>query len=146
LKAAASGAIGLAVPALAQTKPAPLAADLVKEFVIAGHGNLARTQEMLAAEPRLLNACWDWGGGDFETALEGAGHMGNHEIARFLVGKGARINIFQAAMLDEIEVLKAMLTAHPELAASKGPHGIPLMAHAKAGGAKRVLEHLEKLG
>jgi hypothetical protein len=146
LKAAAGGAIGLAVPAFAQQKPPPLAGDQVKEFVIAGHGNLPRVQEMLAADPRLLNACWDWGGGDFETALEGAGHMGNKEIARFLISKGARLNIFQAAMLDEVDLVKSMISLHPELASSKGPHGIPLMAHAKAGGAKHVIDHLEKLG
>ena len=121
---------------------------MVKEFVIAGHSNLPRVQEMLLAEPRLLNACWDWGGGDFESALEGAGHMGNKEIARFLISKGARINIFQAAMLGELEVVKAMLQAHPNLTSSKGPHGIPLLAHAKAGGeeAKAVFDYLEKLG
>jgi hypothetical protein len=155
VKAAALGAIGLALPAMSQSqtqtqpKPRPpaIAGDLVKEFVIAGHSNLPRVQEMLAAEPRLLNATWDWGGGDFESALEGAGHMGNKEIANFLISKGARMSIFQSAMLGHLDVVKATLAAHPESAASKGPHGIPLMAHAKAGGdeAKAVLEFLQKL-
>jgi hypothetical protein len=97
--------------------------------------------------PQLLNASWDWGGGDFESALEGAGHMGNREIARFLISKGARPGVFQFAMLGELDLVKAVLRAHPELAQSKGPHGIPLIAHAKAGGdgAKAVLEYLEKL-
>lgn len=150
VKAAAVGALGMAVPALAQTatKPPALSAELVKEFVIAGHGNLAKVQEMLAAEPGLLNACWDWGGGDFETALEGAGHMGNREIALFLIAKGARMNVFQAAMLGHLDLVKAIMTLHPETATSKGPHGIPLLAHAKAGGepAKPVLDYLAKLG
>lgn len=151
VKAAAAGAIGLAVPALSQAqtppKPPPLVADLVREFVIAGHGNLPRVKDMLATEPRLLNACWDWGGGDFETALEGAGHMGNHEIALFLISKGARMNVFQAAMLGELEHVKMILELHPETATSKGPHGISLKAHAKAGGdqAKPVLDYLTKL-
>ncbi len=30
----------------------------------------------VAAQPALLNAAWDWGGGDFETALAGAAHRG----------------------------------------------------------------------
>lgn len=146
VKAAAVGALGMAVPALAQTntKPPALSAELVKQFVIAGHTNLPKVQEMLAAEPGLLNACWDWGGGDFETALEGAGHMGNHEIAQFLISKGARMNIFQAAMLGHLDLVKAILTLHPETAMSKGPHGISLLAHAKAGGepAKAVFDYL----
>lgn len=155
VKAAALGAIGLALPAMSESqtqsqpqKPPPLAPDLVKEFVIAGHHDLPRVQTMLAAEPRLLNACWDWGGGDFETALEGAGHMGNHEIAKFLISKGARMNVFQAAMLGHLDLVKGILAAHPETASSKGPHGISLIAHAKAGGdeAKEVLEFLQNLG
>src|SRR5438477_12447227 len=67
---------------------------LVKEYVIAGHSNLPRTQELLAQHPGLLNASWDWGGGDFETALGGASHMGNKEIANFLFSQGARLDIF----------------------------------------------------
>lgn len=128
----------MAVGANAQVKekPVALAADLVRDFVIAGHGELERVKSMLEKEPRLLNASWDWGGGDFESALEGAGHMGNREIALFLISKGARPSIFQAAMLGDLEVVKALLTAHPELKEAKGPHGITLLAHAKQGGKK----------
>jgi hypothetical protein len=159
VKAAALGALALALPTMSESqsqtqastqappKPPPLPADLVKEFVIAAHHDLPRVQEMLTAEPRLLNACWDWGGGDFETGLEGAGHMGNKEIARYLISKGARMNVFQAAMLGHLDLVKGIVAAHPETARSKGPHGISLIAHAKAGGddAKEVLEYLQKL-
>ena len=121
--------------------------DAVREFVIAGHGNLGRVREMLDEEPGLLNACWDWGAGDFETALEGAGHMGGREIARFLISRGARMNLPVAAMLGELQVVKSILTAFPNLIDSTGAHGIPLMTHAKAGGkeAQPVLEYLESL-
>ncbi len=71
-------------------KGPPLAPDLVKAFVGAAHGNLEKTKEMLAETPALLNATWDWGGGDFETGLGGASHMGNREIAEYLIGQGAR--------------------------------------------------------
>src|SRR5687767_7233956 len=46
-----------------------IASELVKEFVIAGHANLDKVRELLATEPALLNGTWDWGKGDFETAL-----------------------------------------------------------------------------
>jgi len=62
-------------------KGPPLEAALVKEFVGAAHGKLDRTKEMLAERPALLNATGDWGGGDFETGLGGAAHMGNRSIA-----------------------------------------------------------------
>jgi hypothetical protein len=141
----AVAAVAISTAASAQDRPAPLAPDVVKDFVIAGHGNFEKVKQMLETEPRLLNACWDWGGGDFETALEGAGHMGNREIALYLIGKGARQNVFQAAMLGDLALVKAFLAAHPELRDSRGPHGIPLKVHAERGGeqAKGVLEFLQ---
>src|SRR5687768_3257124 len=53
-------------------KGPPLAPDLVRGFVGAAHGDLEKVKAMLAEQPRLVNATWDWGGGDFETALGGA--------------------------------------------------------------------------
>jgi hypothetical protein len=115
-------------------RPEPLKSDLVKEFVIAAHGNLDKTKTMLADTPALLNATWDWGGGDFEMAIGGAGHMGRRDIALFLISQGGRFDLFVAAMLGRLDVVKPMLTAFPHLADSKGPHGIPLMVHAQKGG------------
>ena len=125
-------------------KPA-LALNLVEEFVGVSHGNFASVKEMLAAEPALVNATWDWGGGDFETALGAAAHMGNKQIANYLLERGARLDIFAAAMLDMIEVVKAGLDARPEMLHTPGPHGIPLIVHAEAGDAKAVLEYLNSL-
>jgi hypothetical protein len=131
-----------------QDKPPALDKDLVKEFVIKCHGDLARSKELLAQQPALLNACWDWGGGDFETGLEGAGHMGNREIAQFLLDNGARMNIFCAAMLGKLDIVKNFLTAFPNLKSSKGPHGLQLLHHARKGGeqAKEVLDYLQSIG
>jgi hypothetical protein len=128
-------------------KPPPLPDDMVREFVGAAHGNLTRTREMLDAEPGLLNATWDWKAGDFETALGGAGHMGRRDIAEFLIARGARVDLFVAAMLGQLEIVRAMLAAYPALAQSKGPHGITLIAHAEAGGvdAAEVLSYLRGL-
>ena len=133
--------------AAAPAKPPPLHYPMVREFVGAAHGNLDRTREMLGNEPGLLNATWDWKAGDFEMAIGGAGHMGRRDIALYLIGEGARMDVFVAAMLGELEIVKAFLTAYPGLIRSKGPHGIPLTAHAKAGGeqAAAVLAYLEGL-
>ena len=149
---AAVGACGfLLAPenVLPQTnKPPALPPDLVKEFVIAGHGKFERVKELLEQQPGLLNATWDWGGGDFETALGGAGHMGNKEIAEFLIHQGCRMDIFVATMLGKLEVVQAMLAAYPEMIKSKGPHGLTFLHHAKKGGeaAAPVLKYLETLG
>ena len=95
-------------------------------------------------KPELVNAAWDWGGGDWESALGAAAHMGRRDIAELLLEHGARLDIFAAAMLGEVEVVRAMLTAHPELRNATGPHGIPLRAHAEVGG-EQALPVLELL-
>ena len=120
-------------------------ADWVKDGVGAAHGNLEKTQAMLAEKPGLLNATWDWGGGDFETALGGASHMGRKDIAMFLLDKGARMDVFAAAMLGKLEIVKAAAAAFPGIQNVLGPHKIPLIAHAKRGGADEVVKFLESL-
>jgi hypothetical protein len=131
----------------APVKPSKLDLALVEAFVRAGHVDLDRTKALLAQEPGLLNATWDWGGGDWETALGGAGHMGRKDIALFLISCGARMDIFHAAMLGRLDIVKPMLTAFPNLATSKGPHGITLMTHAQKGGEESiaVVHFLESL-
>lgn len=144
--------LGSPAPLNAQTAKAPkgdpLPPELVKEWVGKAHSDLARVKELYLQEPRLLNAAWDWGGGDFETALEAAGHVGNREIAEFLLSNGARMNIFCAAMLGELAIVKAVLKAYPALKDSAGPHGLKLKHHAQKGGeqAKAVLKYLERVG
>jgi hypothetical protein len=122
-------------------RPPALDPDVVREFVIAGHGDLEAVRTALDEEPGLVNACWDWGGGDWETALGGASHMGEREIALFLLERGARIDIFAAAMLGYGDVVRALLDARPDLRNANGPHGIPLVVHAEKGGehAREVL-------
>jgi hypothetical protein len=121
---------------------------MVQEFVRKAHADLPGTKALLAEQPGLLNATWDWGGGDFEMGIGGAGHMGNREIAEFLIGQGARFDIFVAAMLGRLEIVQALLTAWPALVESKGPHGISLMRHARAGGeaARAVADYLTSRG
>ena len=130
-----------------QTKE-PIKSEMIKEFVIAGHGNLDRVKELLQQEPNLVNATWDWGGGDFETALGGASHVGRPDIATFLIEKGARLDVFAAAMLGRLDIITPVLDNYPSLKLSKGPHGLTLLHHAKKGGdpAKDVVEYLIKIG
>jgi hypothetical protein len=124
-----------------EKKPA-LDASLVQQLVGIAHGDLDRVKELLLQEPALINACWDWGGGDFETGLSAAAHMGRRDIAEFLLENGARLDLFAAAMLGKLNIVLATLEAFSEAIQTPGPHGIPLIAHARAGGedANDVLE------
>jgi hypothetical protein len=127
-------------------RPPALDAPLVEEFVSKAHGDLEAVRGLLEREPALVNASWDWGGGDWETGLGAAAHMGEREIALFLLERGARLDVFAAAMLGYTDVVRATLAERPETAAALGPHGIPLLVHAKQGGeeAREVLTLLEE--
>ena len=120
---------------------------LVQDFVIYAHSDLALVKKLLEKEPGLVNATMDWGAGDWETGLGGAAHMGRRDIAEFLLEQGARIDIFCAAMLGQLDAVKAFLTLQPKLIDAKGPHGFTLHFHAQAGGkgAEQVLEYLQSV-
>ena len=75
---------------------------LVQDFVIFAHSEFDMVKKLLEKEPALLNATIDWGGGDWETGLGGASHLGNREIAEYLISKGARIDLFAATMLGHL--------------------------------------------
>ena len=128
-------------------KKPQLSKVLVQDFVIYAHSDLDMVKLLLEKEPAVLNATMDWGGGDWECGLGGASHMGRRDIAELLLERGARIDIFCAAMLGHMDVVKGLLQARPSLIDAKGPHGIPLVTHAKMGGkqAEEVFKYLTDL-
>jgi hypothetical protein len=123
----------------------PLDTGLVNTFVSVAHADLDEVKRLVAEEPALVDAAWDWGGGDFETGLGAAAHMGNREIALYLLAQGASLDLFAAAMLGYVDVVRAMLAEQPQLREATGAHGIPLLVHAQQGGdeASGVVELLE---
>jgi hypothetical protein len=120
----------------------------VKEAVTASHGNAARIRELVERQPALARASMDWGFGDWETCIDAAAHVGNRPIADLLLTHGARPTIFSAAMMGQLDAVKALVAARPGIQRTLGPHGITLMAHAKAGGpdAAAVVQYLASLG
>jgi hypothetical protein len=140
-----------AAPSSAPAIPATFPAhdpDLARETVSVSHGNVARVKELLAARPALAKASWDWGYGDWETALGAASHVGNREIASLLLAAGAPPTMFSATMMGQLDAVKAFVAASPGIQKMKGPHGISLIAHARVGGSAsaEVLKYLESLG
>ncbi|GAB3428571.1 hypothetical protein [Niabella aquatica] len=121
---------------------------LVKDFVANCHGDLAKVKALYAQEPMLIYASHDWQNGDFENGIEAAGHVGNVEIARFLLSKGARINFFTLCMLGKYDIVKGMLDLYPDLVHAKGPHGFTPLHHATVGtdAANKIKDYLRDLG
>lgn len=121
-------------PAATEEKePAQVDAKLIGKFVAKSHGDIETIKELLKSEPNLIHASWDWGGGDFETGLNAASHVGRRDIAEFLLERGARLDVPAAVMLGMTEVVREMMKVQPKLHQVGGAHDIPLLSHAILG-------------
>lgn len=124
-----------------------LSRQLIQDFVIYAHSDLEMTRKLLDREPMLINAFMDWGAGDWESALGGASHMGRRDLVSFLLERGARIDIFCAAMMGQLDAVKAFLTLQPKLIDARGPHGFNLHFHGQLAGkdAAKMVEYLQSV-
>ncbi len=129
-----------ALPATPAQKPAPkplaLAPEKVQATVGKSHRSLPDVQALIAENALLVNSCWDWGGGDFETPLQAAAHTGGREIAEFLLSHNARLDIYAAGMLGMTGFVQAAMAANPQIHLVPGPHGFTLLHCVKQGGEK----------
>lgn len=105
--------------------------ELASGIVGASHGNFDRVKELVNRRPELAGAAWDWGFGDYETALGAASHVGRRDIAEFLMSHGARPDIFTFAMLGMLQSVQEIIQTVPGIQSHTGPHGITLLQHAK---------------
>lgn len=131
---------------------------IVSEVVGVSHFNLDRVKELVGKRPELARATWDWGFGDWETALGAASHVGRRDIADYLISKGARPDIFTFAMFGDEAAVRAMVAAKPGIQSIAGPHGITLLQHVKNGlewegltddqkqRNQKLIDYLESLG
>lgn len=122
--------------------------SLVQKVVGLSHHSLQGVRELVDARPALAKAAWDWGFGDWETALGAASHTGQRDIALYLIEKGARPDVFTFAMLGNLNAVRAMIEGSAGLERLPGPHGIPLLVHAEMGGepAEPVADYLRSIG
>jgi hypothetical protein len=142
-------------PATNNSKYPAIADEITNEVVGVSHFNLDRLKELVNPRPELARATWDWGFGDWETAIGAASHVGRKDIVAYLLSKGARPDIFTFAMLGSYGGVKAMIETSPGIQNITGPHGISLLQHAKNGmsekttsnnEAGKLIDYLESLG
>lgn len=121
--------------------------QMTQDFVIFAHSDLNQVKTMLDQEPMLINAVVDWGAGDWESGLGGACHMGRRDIVEHLLERGARMDIFCATMMGQLDIVRAMLTLQPKLIDARGPHGFSLHFHAQLAGkdADRMVAYLQSV-
>jgi len=131
---------------------------MVSSIVGASHGNFDKVKELVNSRPELAGASWDWGFGDWETALGAASHVGRRDIAEFLISNGARPDIFTYTMMGMLKSVQEIIETVPGIQSHNGPHGITLLQHAKnrlankdisssdATNVNKVISYLEVLG
>jgi len=132
--------------------------NMVSGIVGAAHGNIDKVKEILGKRPELAGAAWDWGFGDFETALGAASHVGRRDIAELLMSNGARPDIFTFTMLGMLRSVQEIIETVPGIQTHTGPHGITLLQHAKnrlgdknisaadSANVNKVISYLQGLG
>lgn len=121
-------------------------ADKIREFVIAGHGNLPKVQALLAENANLLNLAYAWSETDHETAIQAAAHVGARHVAEFLLAQGAELALPTAAMMGDAAATERLLAEKPERITEPGAHGIPLLPHAVFSGNVELVASLHARG
>jgi hypothetical protein len=132
--------------------------EMVSGIVGASHGNFDKVKQLVNARPELAGASWDWGFGDWETALGAASHVGRRDIAEFLIANGARPDIFTYTMMGMLKSVQEIIETVPGIQSHTGPHGITLLQHAKnrledknisatdAANVNKVISYLQSVG
>ena len=125
----------------------------VFEMVVVSHHDIDRVRKLVEGSPALAKASWDWGFGDWESALGAASHSGRIDIAELLIRKGARPNLFTFALMGNLKAVRAIVESTPGVQRIAGPHGISLLSHAVKGFARskdkqtaQVIDYLKSLG
>ncbi len=121
---------------------ANLTQEQIDEFVAACHGNFDAVKSILADHPDLINSRSSLD----ESPLGAAAHVGNREIAEYLVEHGAEVDLAAATMLGDIETVESILQTDATAAAGVGAHGIPVIFHAVAGGSVEMVTLLLDYG
>jgi hypothetical protein len=129
--------------------------EVASEVVGVSHFNLDRLKQLIDPRPELAKAEWDWGFGDWESAIGAASHVGRPDIVRYLVSRGATPTLFTYGMMGEYETVKMMIEKMPGIQKGLGPHGISLLQHARTGleldgmdkeKARKLIDYLVSLG
>ncbi len=96
-------------------------------LVLAAHGDLEKTRELVASRPELINEPGVGPAFGGERPLDAAAHTHNRAIAQALLDAGATHNIYSAVFMGEYDTVSEMLKADPALVKTPGVHDIPIL-------------------
>ena len=114
-----------------------------QEFFAAVHDNdLARVEQLLAADPTLANARNQTG----VRAITQARYEGRHELVALLRSKTGDLDVFEAATLGDLDRLRALLNADAALAKAFSNDGFTALHLATFFGQPEATEELLRHG
>jgi ankyrin repeat protein len=105
-------------------------------------GNLADVSRLLTADPGLLHMKNERGA----TAMLTACYSGRKEIRDFLLEKGPRLELHEAAAAGQLSRVKELVEAEPAAAKGYSPDGFPIMALAATFGHEDITRYLASKG
>ena len=122
-----------------------IAPELVKEFVGNAHGDLTRVRELLEQEPGLLNAAWIGAAAIGRPRLAPPGAYGPAGYRAVPARAGGAPRSVRGRHARQAGGREGDDRDRSSLKDALGPHGIPLVAHAAAGGeeASAVIAFLQ---
>jgi uncharacterized protein len=114
-----------------------------KEFFAAiSAGDATATRTLLDAEPALANAQNEHG----QSAVLASVYNGRTEIRDLLIARTADLQLHEAAAAGQLDRVKHLVDANPELARSYSPDGFPVFALACTFGHLPVAMYLFEMG
>ena len=114
-----------------------------KEFLAAiSAGDVTAARALLDAEPALANAKNEQG----QSAVLASVYNGRTEIRDLLIARGVDLELHEAAAAGQLDRVKHLVDANPELARSHSPDGFPVFALACAFGHLPVAMYLFEMG
>lgn len=111
-------------------------------FNLIKHGKIEEIQEALSLDSNLANAHEPEGA----SAVLTAAYYGQSAIARLLVKYGATLDLFEAAAVGELDAVRQMVAARPELVNAVAPDGFQPLGLAAFFGHLDVAEFLIDAG
>jgi len=120
----------------------PFMAQMKEFFAAIGAGNTAVVRTMLDAEPALINAKNEHG----QSAILMAVYSGRSEIRDLLLARGVSMELHEAVAAGQLDRVKHLVDASPELSRSYSPDGFPIFALACAFGHLPVAMYLFAVG
>jgi len=114
-----------------------------KEFFAAiAAGDATAARMLLDTEPVLANAKNDQG----QSAILASVYNGRTEIRDLLIARGAHLDLHEAAAAGQLDRVKRLVDADPDLARSFSPDGFPVFALACAFGHLTAAMYLFEMG